>query len=214
MVQTFVVVCCPAGESQTYRYKYNQITWLAGKLPEKSPKSTKHTKEEKGQPSLRTLATLATRHRSRHHQNPTPANPSQPIPSSSSTSHQLLRAPPHVANAQTQAAMSFVSSESSECTCYPAERNGYEYNSFIAHVFSQCVYEPRQVIGFWVGMSSLLFWVMAQVPQFIKNKERKSASSLSPWFLLEWMLGDVLNLVGCLLTHQVLLLRWQLTDVV
>lgn len=100
--------------------------------------------------------------------------------------------------------MSFISSESSDCTCYPAERNGYEYNSFIAHVFSECVYEPRQVIGVWVGMSSLVFWVMAQVPQFIKNKERKSANSLSPWFLLEWMLGDVLNLIGCVMTHQLI----------
>eukprot|EP00299_Pterocystis_sp_00344_P012086 c5756_g1_i1.p1 GENE.c5756_g1_i1~~c5756_g1_i1.p1 ORF type:complete len:374 (-),score=71.33 c5756_g1_i1:31-1020(-) len=56
--------------------------------------------------------------------------------------------------------------------------------------------------AFWIGMSSLLIWICCQAPQFIKNIKQGSADALSCWFLLEWLSGDILNLVGALLSGQ------------
>ena len=52
-------------------------------------------------------------------------------------------------------------------------------------------------------MSSLAFWIFCQAPQFIKNWKRGNAEALSVWFLLEWLGGDISNMIGCLLTRQI-----------
>jgi hypothetical protein len=54
--------------------------------------------------------------------------------------------------------------------------------------------------SFYLGLSSLLFWFVAQVPQFISNWRLRSAEALSPWFLFQWLAGDTFNFLGCLLT--------------
>lgn len=90
----------------------------------------------------------------------------------------------------------------SSCQCYPAVRDGYEYDRFISNFFGECLYSPREVASFYVGMSSLLFWMACQAPQFYKNYKHKSGHALSKWFLLEWFMGDALNLTGCLMTRQ------------
>ena len=89
-----------------------------------------------------------------------------------------------------------------DCQCYPASRDGYAFNEFIAGTFGECLYTPSEVLSFYVGMSSLAFWMACQAPQFYKNFKNKSGHALSKWFLLEWFLGDALNLIGCLLTRQ------------
>lgn len=52
----------------------------------------------------------------------------------------------------------------------------------------------------------LIYPVPAQTPrtnsQIYENYRRRSVSGLSLVFLAQWMAGDVTNLVGCLLTHQ------------
>mmetsp|Transcript_34878 Transcript_34878/g.43073 ORF Transcript_34878/g.43073 Transcript_34878/m.43073 type:complete len:475 (+) Transcript_34878:168-1592(+) len=88
------------------------------------------------------------------------------------------------------------------CSCYPVEKNGVEYNHFIAETFGECLYSVREIASFMIGMSSLLFWFCCQTPQFIKNYTRKSGNALSKWFLIEWFMGDALNLLGCVLTQQ------------
>lgn len=88
------------------------------------------------------------------------------------------------------------------CTCFPAEKEGYEYNRFIAENFSECVYTRLEVASFFIGMSSLLFWCCCQLPQIYKNYKRKNCSALSKWFLIEWFSGDILNLCGAVLTQQ------------
>lgn len=65
--------------------------------------------------------------------------------------------------------------------------------------FHDCVYTTRDYIGFYLGILSILSWMIAQIPQFITNYRRKSAEALSPFFLAEWLLGDTFNLVGALL---------------
>eukprot|EP00271_Cylindrocystis_brebissonii_P008996 TRINITY_DN23570_c0_g1_i1.p1 TRINITY_DN23570_c0_g1~~TRINITY_DN23570_c0_g1_i1.p1 ORF type:complete len:834 (-),score=140.45 TRINITY_DN23570_c0_g1_i1:637-3138(-) len=66
--------------------------------------------------------------------------------------------------------------------------------------FSDCVYSSLEMAGFAIGLSSILFWVFAQLPQFISNIRCQSAEALSPWFLFQWLSGDTLNLLGCILT--------------
>ncbi|KAH8923229.1 hypothetical protein BT69DRAFT_1350313 [Atractiella rhizophila] len=52
------------------------------------------------------------------------------------------------------------------------------------------------------GVLSICSWLFAQLPQVIANFRNGSASSLSLPFLISWAAGDTLNLLGCILTHQ------------
>ncbi|KAF6265789.1 PQ loop repeat-domain-containing protein [Scenedesmus sp. NREL 46B-D3] len=75
-------------------------------------------------------------------------------------------------------------------------------NAFIEKYFADCVYNLRDYIGFCLGISAILFWLVAQIPQYVRNYKTKSAEALSPWFLASWLLGDTTNLLGCLLQGQ------------
>lgn len=66
--------------------------------------------------------------------------------------------------------------------------------------FGDCIYSYWELASFYLGLSSLLFWLVAQVPQFISNWRLQSAEALSPWFLFQWLAGDAFNFLGCLLT--------------
>ncbi|KAJ3432445.1 lysosomal amino acid transporter [Anaeramoeba flamelloides] len=59
-------------------------------------------------------------------------------------------------------------------SCTPTLKSGREYNHWINKVFSQ----------------------------IILNYKTKRADSLSFYFLVEWLLGDITNLTGCLLANQ------------
>jgi uncharacterized protein with PQ loop repeat len=84
------------------------------------------------------------------------------------------------------------------CVCNTTE----PYPEWIAVTFRECVITERDSISFWIGFSSLGFWIFAQAPQFYKNCRLGSASGLSLLFLMQWMLGDSLNLCGSILTGQ------------
>ncbi|ODV91267.1 hypothetical protein CANCADRAFT_26327 [Tortispora caseinolytica NRRL Y-17796] len=51
---------------------------------------------------------------------------------------------------------------------------------------------------------SLTSWLCAQLPQVIENHHMKSAAGLSLSFLTVWLAGDLTNLIGCILTKQLL----------
>ncbi|KAI5119186.1 hypothetical protein M0805_000640 [Coniferiporia weirii] len=53
-----------------------------------------------------------------------------------------------------------------------------------------------------MGWASIGCWLGAQFPQVLENVRRQSCDGLALPFLLNWLLGDITNLVGCLLTHQ------------
>lgn len=72
-------------------------------------------------------------------------------------------------------------------------------NRFIERFFNDCVYDERDMVGFVLGLGSIACWLVAQVPQLVKNHRLQSAEALSPFFLAEWLLGDTTNLVGALL---------------
>lgn len=75
-----------------------------------------------------------------------------------------------------------------------------DYVHWIAKIFGECVVTTRDKLSFSFGISSTLIWMWAQLPQIYMNFKSHRADSLSVYFLLFLILGDVSNLVGCLLT--------------
>ncbi|TFK91034.1 hypothetical protein K466DRAFT_573907 [Polyporus arcularius HHB13444] len=53
-----------------------------------------------------------------------------------------------------------------------------------------------------LGYTSIACWLGAQFPQVLENARRQSVEGLALPFLLNWLLGDATNLIGCILTHQ------------
>ena len=70
-----------------------------------------------------------------------------------------------------------------------------------------CVPTPLAFTSIVLGALSIVAWLFAQIPQIYKNWSIKSTSGLSIFFLGEWLLGDVSNLLGALFTHQA---SWQI----
>lgn len=58
---------------------------------------------------------------------------------------------------------------------------------------------------------SMFFWLGAQFPQCLENFRRQSVEGLALPFLANWLLGDMTNLVGCILTHQLPFQTWLAT---
>eukprot|EP00250_Pteridium_aquilinum_P003847 c14122_g1_i1 orf=485-1975(-) len=77
---------------------------------------------------------------------------------------------------------------------------GVGANDWIARWFNDCIYTALDMAGFCIGLSSVFFWLTAQLPQFIGNILRGAADALSPWFLAQWLAGDTLNFLGCMFT--------------
>lgn len=83
-------------------------------------------------------------------------------------------------------------------------------NQFLVHLssyFGSCVPTPLALISTALGTLSIVSWLFAQLPQIYKNYKIKSTAGLSVFFLAEWMLGDLTNLLGCLFTQQA---GWQI----
>ncbi|KAI3694458.1 hypothetical protein L1987_77423 [Smallanthus sonchifolius] len=62
-----------------------------------------------------------------------------------------------------------------------------------------CLCTRRDWISLILGVVSVISWGVAEVPQIITNYKEKSSEGLALGFLLTWILGDVLNVFGCLL---------------
>lgn len=60
----------------------------------------------------------------------------------------------------------------------------------------------RHTISSLLGYSSLGFWIIAQAPQLLENYRLQSCEGLALPFLINWLSGDVSNLLGCILTDQ------------
>lgn len=72
--------------------------------------------------------------------------------------------------------------------------------------FHVCIPTPLAFTSNLLGALSICSWLFAQLPQIYKNFNIKSTSGLSIFFLVEWCLGDLGNLLGALFTHQA---HWQ-----
>ncbi|CAK5264612.1 unnamed protein product [Mycena citricolor] len=53
-----------------------------------------------------------------------------------------------------------------------------------------------------LGYTSIACWLGAQFPQLLENIRLQSCEGLALPFLANWLLGDIANLTGCLLTEQ------------
>jgi uncharacterized protein with PQ loop repeat len=96
-----------------------------------------------------------------------------------------------------------VAEPSLPASCEPA-------NAFLYHLSASlhtCVPTNLALISTLLGTCSIISWLFAQLPQIYKNHKLKSTSGLSAFFLTEWLLGDVTNLLGCLFTGQA---SWQI----
>lgn len=69
-----------------------------------------------------------------------------------------------------------------------------------------CTISRESVIEFCAPISqisgyiSIVCWLFAQLPQVIRNHERKSVEGVSLGFLLCWFAGDFLNFTSCIMT--------------
>lgn len=88
-------------------------------------------------------------------------------------------------------------------TCEPANAFLYHLSAF----FQTCVPTNLALVSTLLGTCSIISWLFAQLPQIYKNHKLKSTSGLSAFFLTEWLLGDLTNLLGCLFTGQA---SWQI----
>ncbi|KAF2621768.1 PQ-loop-domain-containing protein [Macroventuria anomochaeta] len=87
--------------------------------------------------------------------------------------------------------------------CEPAD----EFLQALSITFHTCIPSYLALISTLLGTCSIISWLFAQLPQIYKNHKLKSTSGLSVYFLTEWLLGDLTNLLGCLFTGQA---TWQI----
>lgn len=77
---------------------------------------------------------------------------------------------------------------------------------WILVAFQQCVLDQRHYVAIIFGLISIVAWALNALPQIVENCRNGLADeAMSPYLLAFWMLGDVLNLVGCFMTHQLIL---------
>ena len=82
-------------------------------------------------------------------------------------------------------------------------------NDFLLHfsgTFHTCIPTPLAFVSTSLGILSIIAWLFSQLPQIYKNWSISSTSGLSFFFLVEWFLGDLSNLLGAIFTHQA---TWQ-----
>ncbi|KAL6530641.1 hypothetical protein OROMI_028530 [Orobanche minor] len=62
-----------------------------------------------------------------------------------------------------------------------------------------CLCGTKDWFSLALGLVSVVSWGVAEIPQLITNFKSKSAEGLSILFLMTWIVGDFLNLFGCIL---------------
>ncbi|KAK1408521.1 hypothetical protein QVD17_40366 [Tagetes erecta] len=60
-----------------------------------------------------------------------------------------------------------------------------------------CLCSRKDWISLILGVISVISWGVAEVPQIITSYKEKSSEGLALGFLLTWILGDILNVLGC-----------------
>ncbi|VDO97471.1 unnamed protein product [Heligmosomoides polygyrus] len=73
---------------------------------------------------------------------------------------------------------------------------------WIERIFSDCVDTELKLLGFIIGVISLLLWLVPLFPQLLQNYKTKKCDGLSLVFLFFWLAGDTCNMLGAILTNQ------------
>ncbi len=89
-----------------------------------------------------------------------------------------------------------------DCVCDPSEVSGLPWVRWIGYYLHDCVYTTEEIASVCLGLLNLAFWIPALLPQIITNYRTGRVDALSGLFVLQWLAGDVSNLLGCLLTNQ------------
>lgn len=90
----------------------------------------------------------------------------------------------------------------------PINRQNQTAAPWIYSVFHECAYTDHQSIAAILGLLSIISWTFAQLPQIIQNYRSKQSESLSYLFLSLWLIGDLTNLFGSILTGQLMFQRY------
>ncbi|KIV93204.1 hypothetical protein PV10_04439 [Exophiala mesophila] len=99
--------------------------------------------------------------------------------------------------------LSFLSSPTLPAHCTPTS----PFLTDVSSYFGTCIPTPLAALSTLLGVLSIISWLFAQMPQIFKNYHIKSTAGLSIFFLAEWLLGDLTNLLGALFTRQA---GWQI----
>lgn len=70
---------------------------------------------------------------------------------------------------------------------------------WVERYLKDCLCNVKDEFSFGFGLTSLVCWGVAEIPQIITNFRTKSSHGVSLLFLLTWVAGDIFNLTGCLL---------------
>ncbi|KAK3779426.1 hypothetical protein RRG08_015827 [Elysia crispata] len=66
-----------------------------------------------------------------------------------------------------------------------------------------CARNPQEQASEYLGLLSMILWMMVGIPQIVKNfRNLDGLAGVSFFLLFQWAGGDITNLVGSLLTHQ------------
>ncbi|VDQ14136.1 unnamed protein product [Trichobilharzia regenti] len=88
----------------------------------------------------------------------------------------------------------------------PADGNCTDGIHWIWISMGQCVMDARGGVALFCGFVCLLLWIAVGIPQIVENfRTGIPDKALSPGFLVLWTSGDVCNLIGCFLTHQLIM---------
>lgn len=72
---------------------------------------------------------------------------------------------------------------------------------WIYDLFGDCISTTRDKISFAVGLSSNFLWICSAIPQIYQNCVTKKVTGQHPFFIGALLMGDILSLIGLLITH-------------
>ena len=89
-----------------------------------------------------------------------------------------------------------------------APGGGEHCSALIEALLGECASTPRQYASAATGLASVACWVAAELPQIYANYRAGAADAMAPAFLAAWLVGDVLNVVGTILTDALPTMRY------
>lgn len=75
---------------------------------------------------------------------------------------------------------------------------------WIEDAFGECIITARDKWSFGVGMVSNLMWIISSSPQIYQNCKTRRVDGQSPFLFSFLLLGNVLSLIGVIITHGLL----------
>ncbi|CAH8450887.1 unnamed protein product [Schistosoma turkestanicum] len=88
----------------------------------------------------------------------------------------------------------------------PADSNCTYGIHWIWVSMGMCVMDAQGGVALFCGVLCLFVWIAVGIPQIVENFRTGLADkALSISFLFFWTFGDICNLIGCFLTHQLIM---------